>query len=64
MHTTFTRTIIAAAAMATASTALAQNYPTRTIRIVVVSTPGGSVDTLARTIAPNLTERWSRRHPG
>lgn len=55
------QTIIATAAMATTSAALAQNYPTRPIRIVVVSTPGGSVDTMARTIGPKLAERWGQQ---
>ncbi len=49
------------AAVATASSAFAQNYPTRPIRIVVVSTPGGSVDTLARTVGPKLAERWGQQ---
>lgn len=61
MRSTFIRSIIAATAMATASAALAQNYPTRPIRIVVVSTPGGSVDTMARTVGPKLAERWGQQ---
>jgi len=40
--------------------AFAQNYPTRPIRMVVVSTPGGSVDTLARSIGPKITEHWGQ----
>jgi tripartite-type tricarboxylate transporter receptor subunit TctC len=39
----------------------AQSYPTRPTRLVVPSTPGGSVDTLARTIGSNLTERWGQQ---
>jgi len=39
----------------------AQTYPTRAIRLLVPSTPGGSVDTLARTIGPKLTERWGQQ---
>lgn len=55
------QTIIIAAALTAACTAAAQNYPTRPIRIVVVSTPGGSVDTMARSIGPKLAERWSQQ---
>ena len=40
-------TLLIAAALATAGSALAQNYPTRPIRIVVVSTPGGNQGELA-----------------
>ena len=48
-------------ALTTACAAVAQNYPTRPIRIVVVSTPGGSVDTMARTVGPKLAERWGQQ---
>lgn len=53
--------IIMAAALATTGSAAAQNYPVRPIRIVVVSTPGGSVDTMARTVGPKLAERWGQQ---
>ena len=61
MQYTLIRTIIAIAALATASAALAQNYPTRPIRIIVVSTPGGSVDTMARAVGPKLAARWGQQ---
>ena len=41
--------------------ALAQTYPSRPIRLIVPSTPGGSVDTLARTVAPKLSEKWGQQ---
>jgi tripartite-type tricarboxylate transporter receptor subunit TctC len=40
---------------------LAESYPVRPVRLIVPSTPGGSVDTLARTIGPKLTERWGQQ---
>ena len=47
---------VAAAAMVLAPAATAQNYPARTIRLVVHSSPGGSSDILGRMIAQRLTE--------
>ena len=41
--------------------AVAQDYPLRPIRILVPSTPGGSVDTLARMVGNNLSERWKQQ---
>lgn len=43
------------------SAAGAQSYPAKPIRLIVPTTPGGSVDTLARTIGPKLTERWGQQ---
>ncbi len=44
-----------------AGNAVAQNYPSRSVRVVVVSTPGGSVDTMARTVGPKLAEKWGQQ---
>lgn len=48
------RSLFAAFALLLALPALAQDYPTRPVRIVVSYAPGGSNDVVARVIAPEL----------
>jgi tripartite-type tricarboxylate transporter receptor subunit TctC len=43
------------------SAAYAQTYPARPVRMIVPSTPGGSVDTLTRAIAVRLSESWGQQ---
>jgi tripartite-type tricarboxylate transporter receptor subunit TctC len=51
-----------AATLALAATlASAQTFPTRPIRIIVPSTAGGSVDTLARLVGNHLSEKWGQQ---
>lgn len=50
-----------ALALAACSTAHAQNYPVRPVRMIVPSTPGGSVDTLTRALAVRLAEKWGQQ---
>jgi len=56
------RSLASAAAFALlACSAAAQSYPNRPIRLLVPSTPGGSVDTLARIVGTHLSERWKQQ---
>ena len=48
--------IAALAALTTTQTALADNYPTRPVRVITLTAPGGSLDILARTLAQSLSE--------
>jgi tripartite-type tricarboxylate transporter receptor subunit TctC len=43
-----------------AGTALAQGFPTKTVRIVVPFPAGGAVDASARLLAPKLAETWKQ----
>src|SRR5256884_9314647 len=49
---------VLAAALWTLAPALAQNYPARTVKIVVGTSPGGSPDVFARLIAQKMSESW------
>jgi len=42
------------------SSAAQADYPDRPIRIIVPYTPGGTIDVLARLIAPRLTAAWGQ----
>jgi tripartite-type tricarboxylate transporter receptor subunit TctC len=59
----FWQAALAAAALCATTTAaaVAQDYPTRPVRIVVPAAPGGSFDALARMLAQGLSERWPQR---
>lgn len=56
MHKHLVRIALAALLTAFATAALAQQYPSRPIRIVVTIPPGGAPDIAARLIAQRLTE--------
>ncbi len=57
-HTACTRALAVAVVggMALSLSAHAQTYPTKPIRMLVAVPPGGPADTLARLVAPKLTE--------
>jgi tripartite-type tricarboxylate transporter receptor subunit TctC len=52
--------IALAALLAGAGTALAQDYPTRPVKIIVSYPPGGTTDVLARIIAQWLTDKMGQ----
>ena len=45
----------------TASTRSGHDYPARPVRMLVPSTPGGSVDTLSRAVATRLSDKWGQQ---
>lgn len=53
--------LLAAAVVAAALPAAAQNFPQRPVRFVVPYAPGGSTDTLARSISTVMTERLGQQ---
>ena len=44
----------------TAAPICAQEYPARTVRMIVTFPPGGGADLLARIVARQLTEKWGQ----
>jgi tripartite-type tricarboxylate transporter receptor subunit TctC len=44
-----------------ATTAQAQNYPTKTVTMVVTAAAGGVTDVVARAIAQRLSEKWGQQ---
>ena len=54
------RWLIAAFAALVSSFAAAQGFPDRPIKIIVPLPPGGSPDTIARTLASNIQESWKQ----
>ena len=57
MKSSFFHNVIVGALVAHLTLALAQSYPAKPITLVVGYPPGGSVDLVARTLAPELGRR-------
>src|SRR5258708_29611683 len=53
-------TLICASALNGASSALAQTYPTRTVRFIIPFGPASASDITARLFADRLTTRWGK----
>lgn len=56
-----TRVLAAAILCALGSLAHAQNYPTKTVRIIVPFAPGGGSDFIARAVAPSLSKAMGQQ---
>ena len=55
------RTLIALALTAVSTTAFAQSWPVRTVRVVVPYAPGGNTDFTARVVAQKLTDVFGQQ---
>jgi len=54
------KTIVAVAAAALAFAVQAQDYPTKTIRLIIPLTPGSGADIAGRIIGQRLNEHWKQ----
>src|SRR5688500_6738242 len=61
MHTVRVLCVSAATLLLAGATALAQDYPTRPLRMIVPFTPGSATDILARLVGPKLHETWNQQ---
>src|SRR5688500_6971915 len=50
-----------ATAAAFSAAAWSAEFPSRPVRIVVPSTPGGALDVLGRILQPRLTAKWNQQ---
>src|SRR3954470_4221437 len=51
---------IVVGALAAMSSAQAEDYPSKIVRVIVPQTAGGGTDTFARAIGQKLSERWGQ----
>ncbi len=59
-NTTLLRWFVAALAAVAMSSALAQGYPTRSVRVIIPFPPGGTLDTLGRALAQKLSDQMGQ----
>ena len=52
--------IMLACSCLSAISAQASDWPTRSVRIIVPSTPAGTIDVIARLVAQKLSEKWGQ----
>jgi tripartite-type tricarboxylate transporter receptor subunit TctC len=53
--------LLAAALLAPSTGARAQNYPERSVKIIIAFSPAGAIDILGRLIADRLSQRWGQQ---
>ena len=60
MKTAMMKSAFSAIVLLAAGAAFAQDYPTRTVRMVAPFAPGGATDVLTRIVSQKLNERWGQ----